>query len=84
MQIIISQLTLPKHVSPILVLILNKFILQTSLIDHSLKDNTKFILKNSAPLSLFTFSVFSKAYYQMLRRVHIVCGHPRKVDYEKV
>lgn len=58
MKIIIGQLTLPKHFSLILGLILNTFFfLQTSLIDHSLQDYTKLKLKNSELFSLFNFSL---------------------------
>lgn len=58
MEIIFTQLTLPKEVSSVLVLILNKFILQMSVIGHNPKDYIKFILKNSALFpSLLSFSL---------------------------
>lgn len=60
MEIIISQLTLPKHFSPILVLIFNTFILQNSLMDQSPKDDTKFIFKK---LSAFFHSLLSLSNY---------------------
>lgn len=60
METITSQLALPKHFSPILFLILNKFILQTLFIDHNFTDYTKLILKNSAlfhPLHFLEFYI---------------------------